>query len=273
MSYTLYRPESTEEAIRLQMETNGKYLAGGTVSLVNYHKRRDIGEVQISLDRIPELTQIYRENGVLCIGSMVTMDMLEARAEVKKYARALWQAASEVGGPQIRNRATLGGNLAAASPSSDCATPLLALNAELCVQGEKGMRFIPLRDFFLGRMQHVLTPDEIIVSVRIPERTQAASAFRKVGKRNALAVSCINMAVVRSEAQIDIAVGAAAPKPVYCGKTSGLLSQKEPDLIVALQMIQTEISPIDDRWATATYRRTVCGNLLKALLQETEELL
>ena len=295
MSYTLHRPASLQEAISLQERTGGAYLAGGTVTLVNYHKRRTISEDQISLDALKELRGIELKEAAaldtaalgsdasgktLSIGALTTMDELESSDNVKKYAFALWQAASEVGGPQIRNRATLGGNLASASPSSDCATPLLAMNASLVVCGAAGSRVISLRDFFLGRFQHVLTKDEIIVSVEIPVfidettgESLTCSSFRKVGKRNALAVSCLNMAVVRTEDQVDVAVGAAAPKAVYCEKTSELLSGRDKAGVLqvmpdALEAIQTEISPIDDRWATASYRRTVCGNMLKALVNE-----
>ena len=270
MSFRLFVPFSVSEAIRLQKETGGQYLAGGTVTLVNDHHGKKIGEAQIALERIPELKEITFGDGFLVIGSMVTMDSLEQSPLVKKYAFALWQAASEVGGPQIRNRATLGGNLAAASPSSDCAPPLLALDAKLLVSGAEGEREIPLREFFEGYLRHALREDELILSVRIPVREDAVSRFRKVGKRNALSVSAVNMALVRTGKEFSISVGACAPVPVYCAETSELLS-RTGDLSAARETILTEICPIDDRWATASYRRTVCGNLLRALFEETEE--
>ena len=271
MSYTLYRPESIEEAVALQQRTGGAYLAGGTVSLVNCHRGKAIGDFQISLDRLQELRRIVRTEHTLSIGSMITMDELEESKEVSESAAALWQAAREVGGPQIRNRATLGGNLASASPASDCATPLLAMNAVLRVTGTEGERMLPLREFFLGRMQSALKPDEIILSVDIPVCSGSVSVFRKIGKRNALAVSILNMALVRRSDSISVAVGAAAPSPVYCPGTSEILSRSADALEEAEAMLQKEISPRDGRWATASYRRLVCGNLLKELLKETEE--
>ena len=270
MSYTLYRPESIREAIALQQQTGGNYLAGGTISLVNYHRGVDIGASQISLDKIPELKKIVLKDGMLSVGAFVTMDELEQSGEVKKYAHALWQAASEIAGPQVRNRATLGGNIAAAAPSADCVPPLLAMGAVLQITGAAGRREIPVREFFLGRFQHVLTPDEIICMIRIPVQSSAKSVFRKVGKRSALAVSCVNMALVRSEAGVAVAVGAAAPVPIFCRKTSEILSADVKCVGEAAAVLQTEISPIDDRWATASFRRLVCENLLYALLDETE---
>lgn len=265
MSYSLYRPETVDEAIAIQARTGGSYLAGGTVTMVDLHRGKEI-DTLISLDRLTALREIIREEDSLRIGAGVTMDDLENSIDVRTFAHALWQAACEVGGPQIRNRATLGGNLAAASPSSDCAVPLLAMDAKLRVCGLAGERTIPLREFFLGRFRHTLKPDEIIVSIEIPAST--ASAFRKVGKRNALAVSCLNMAVVRRAGEISVAVGAAAPKPLYCAETSRLLSAG--DVNAACAALQREISPIDDRWATASYRRTVSERLLRALAEETE---
>lgn len=271
MSFTLYRPETVEEAVNFQTEFDGKYLAGGTVALVQAHRRMDIGAHQISLAGIGKLKEIRLKDNVLSIGSMVTMTELEESVTVKNEAFALWQAASEVGGPQIRNLATIGGNLAAASPSSDCATPLLSLGARLVVFGKNGYRTIEIRNFFLGRFHHVLSPDELIVSVDIPCVSCRVSAFRKVGKRNALAVSCINMAIVREGGKIDVSVGAAAPKTVYCEKTSAFLTEHPEGIKEAAEILKTEICPIDDRWASASYRLTVSENLLKELLKETEE--
>lgn len=271
MSYHLYRPETAEEAVRLQQTTGGTYLAGGTVTLVNAHRRKNISPDQISLDRIDALRGIVLRDNVLSIGSMTTMDDLEESTEVREHAFALWQAAESVGGPQIRNRATIGGNIAAASPASDCVTPLLALNASLRVLGADGERLIPLRAFYIGYLTSVLRPDEIILSVEIPVIPGRTSAFRKVGKRNALAIACINMAVVRENGTVSAAVGSAAPTAVYCAKTSALLSEDIRKTDEAKALILTEISPIDDRLATASYRRKVCVNLLDALLEETGE--
>lgn len=270
MSFTLYRPLTVREAVKIKKETGGDFLAGGTVSLVNRHHGKKISESQISLEYIPELREISLAENTLTIGAMVTMDLLEQSALVKEKAYALWQAASEVGGPQIRNRATLGGNIAAASPSSDCVPPLLAMDAVLLVKGADGEREIPLRRFYRGYLSHVLSADELITAVRIPLQSGSVSTFRKVGKRNALSVSCVNMAVVKTGAAYSVSVGACAPVALYCEKTSEVLSETG-DAEQAVSVLLTEISPIDDRWATASYRRTVCGNLLKALTKETEE--
>lgn len=267
MSYTLYRPETVEEAIALQTATGGSYLAGGTVTMVNRHRGQDVGQHLISLDRIEALKTIELGTDCLYVGAGLCMDELEHSPLLRDHAPALWQAACEVGGPQIRNRATLAGNLASASPAADCAVPLLAMGATLVVQGTQGQRIIPIREFFLGRMQTCLHPEELILRVCIPSQPGFRAAFRKVGKRNALAVSCLSLCVFRSLKSVHVAVGASAPKPIYCFEASRLLTAG--DEAGAFEALQREISPIDDRWATASYRRTVCGNLLRALLEET----
>lgn len=266
MSYTIYRPETATDAIALQAATGGSYLAGGTVTMVNRHRGQDMGQHLISLDRVGALKVLESVNDRLYIGAGLCMDELE-HSPLLRAAPALWQAAREVGGPQIRNRATLGGNLASGSPAADCAVPLLAMGAELLVEGAEGQRTIPIREFFLGRMQTCLRPSELILCVIVPAHPENRSAFRKVGKRNALAVSCLSMSVFRDSDSVHVAVGACAPRPLYCPETSRLLTIG--DEAGAFEALQSEICPIDDRWATASYRRTVCGNLLRALLEET----
>lgn len=270
MQFTLHRPQTVADAIRLQAETGGKYLAGGTVMLVDRRRGKCTAEHYISLEAIPALRGIREESGHLVIGAGTTFREIEDSALLKEVAFALWQAAGSVGGPQVRNRGTLGGNLASGSPSSDCAAPLLALGATLRAEGRNGVREVPVTELFLGVGKTALTADEILTEIVLPAE-KTVSAFRKVGKRNALAISCINMAVSRGEDGIRVAVGAAAPTPRLCAKTSEILSGGEltaERIESACAAILTEIAPIDDRWATAEYRRMVCVNALKAMLKE-----
>lgn len=272
MSIPLYIPESLEEAVALQAK-GGTYIAGGTILYVLLHRNLDVGPALISLEKIPELGAVSLTEDTISLGALTTMDTLEHNETVKKNAFALWQAAVELGGPQIRNRATLGGNIASASPSADCASPLLALNAILKTYGRNGWREIPIRKFFTGFQQTALEQGEILVSVDIPLRADF-SAFRKIGNRKALAVSSVSMALAVKGREISVAVSSVSPESRYCGKTSALLTEGgiTPETVAAAQeLIQSEIAPIDDRWATESYRRTVCRNLLAALLNEAKE--
>ena len=271
MRFHLHRPGSAAEAVALCAGTNGTYLAGGTVLLAEGGRVHPVGGDLISIEDLPELHGIREENGSLFIGAAETFDALEWSEAVKSRAHALWQAAREVGGPQIRNRATIGGNVADASPAADGATPLLALDAVVETLGPDGPRSIPIRSFFHGKYRTELRAGELVTGFRIRTGGEVRSAFRKVGKRTALAVSCLNIAAARRGNRIDVAVGAAAPRSVWCEGTSEILSSGPltPErLCAARERLLTEISPIDDRWGTAEYKREVCARLLSALMEE-----
>ena len=260
MSFTLYIPATLGEAVAIE---NAKFLAGGTVLLVRAHKGFDIGQNLVSLERLAELRGIVLEADTLVIGACTTFDDIERSQLVKTHAYALWQAAREVGGPQIRNRATLGGNLASGSPASDGATPLLALDAVLSLTGRCGTRSMPLREFFKGKGVTALEPGELITAIRV--RLGAESRFIKVGKRSALAVATLNIAIARRDGIVSVAAGAVAPAPLYCVKTSDAINNGAEN---PADVMLTEISPISDRWGDAEYKRRVCVNLLNELITE-----
>ena len=272
MQFALHRPNSIPEALDLYAQTGGSYLAGGTVLLVNHHKGANIGSHLISLERISALHGIRETEEGIVIGACTTLDEIEHSALIREKAFSVWQAASETGGPQIRNRATIAGNIAGGSPASDLAAPLLALGAVLRIHGPEGSRELPIRELFIHVFKTSLLLGEFISELLIPRNEGAISRFVKVGKRNALAVSCINMAVARTSAGVwAVAVGSAAPTPRLCSKTMAVLNEgplDEDRLNRACEIILTEIAPIDDRWATASYRRKVCVNLLKSMVKE-----
>ena len=272
MHFQLHRPNSIDEALALYAQTGGSYLAGGTVLLVNHHNGADIGRHLISLEGIAQLHGIRETEDSIVIGACTTMDEIENSPILRTEALCLWQSAAETGGPQIRNRATIAGNFASGSPASDAAAPLLALGAVLRLHGPKGSRELPINELFVHVFKTNLQPGELITEIVIPRKAGSVSRFVKVGKRNALAISCINMAVAHTaEDGWSVAVGAAAPTPRLCTKTMEILNEAALDearLAHACDTILTEIAPIDDRWATASYRRKVCVNLLKSMVKE-----
>lgn len=267
------RPKSLTEAVRLQTETKGCYIAGGTFSMVEIAADRFHPDTLIDLSLCEELYGIREEEAWVSVGALTTFTEIEKSAVLKKYFPALVKSASEVGGPQVRNRGTVGGNICAASPAADSAPALLALNAEAVVTGTQGTRVIPMDELFLAPKKTCLSADEVLVSVRLPKMGHTSS-FMKVGKRNALAVSSVCMAVsaLVTDGSIDelrIAAGACAPTPRSCPKTAeALLGAVTPEKIAAAQeILMGEISPIDDRWATAEYRRLVAKNMLESLVE------
>ena len=260
MSYTLHIPASLEEAWILREKTGGQYLAGGTVVLA--FKRG--ADVLVSLSRIPGLSYVKDCGSFIEIGGGTTFSDLDRSALVKEKLFALWQASHELAGPQIRNVATLAGNIASKSPSADSVTALKALDADVRLfymeNGLPKRRTVPIRTM-------VLAPGEIIEAV-VVEAGPDRSVFEKVGKRNAMAVSVINMAVARRGKEISVAVGSAGPDVLYCPKTSSILSADCNDIIAAKEAILEEIMPKNDRWGTVEQKRLVCANMLEKLLKE-----
>ena len=270
------RAKNVSEAVRMQQENRGYYLAGGTYSMVEINSERFDPECLIDLSLCPELYGIREEEASVHIGALTTFTELEKSELIGRLFPALQKAAAEVGGPQVRNRGTVGGNICAASPAADAAPPLLALDATVVAVGVNGERKIPIRKLFLAPRKTCLTPDEVVTEIILP-KTGSRSGFIKVGKRNALAVSSINMAVsaVITDGKLTdvrVAAGSCAPTPRLCPRTAACLLAGGLNAVpTAQEILMEEISPIDDRWATAEYRRMVAKNMLSALMQEMME--
>ena len=270
----VFRPKNLEEALALQKQTGADYIAGGTFSMVEINSGRYFPENLIDLSLCNALYGIKEYEDTVEIGAFTTFTDIEKSEVLNRLFPALVKAAAEVGGPQVRNRGTIGGNVCAASPAADAVPPLMALNAAAVVTGINGERTLPLSEMFLAPKKTCLTKDEILTAVRIPKEN-TKSGFIKIGKRNALAVSCANMAVALRAEQgciknIRIAVGSCAPTPRLCAKTAEALpgGYSAEKLNAAKEILLTEISPIDDRWATAEYRRLVVCNMLENLVEE-----
>jgi CO/xanthine dehydrogenase FAD-binding subunit len=178
----------------------------------------------------------------------------------------LVSAAREIGGVQIQNRGTLGGNIANGSPAGDSLPVLLAADASVVLRSAAGERRVPLVDFYVGYRQSVIRADEIIVAVEVP-RTDGKQWFRKVGTRAAQAISKIVMAGVRGDT-VRLAIGSMAAVPLRLRRTEEALSAGA-DIGRARAELDAEISPIDDLRSTERYRRRVAGKLLERFWRET----
>ena len=269
------RAKNIIEAIAMQRENNGHYIAGGTFTMVEVNADRFHPQCLIDLSLCDELYGVREQEDFVEVGALMTFTQIEKHELLNELYPALTKAAAEVGGPQVRNRGTIGGNICAASPAADIATPLLALEAIVRVTGADGEREIAVKDLFLAPKKTCLNTDEIVTAIVIP-KPAGSSGFRKVGKRNALAVSSINMALAgKTEkgvfTQLKIAAGSCAPTPRRCPKAEACLIGKELNettIEAAKEILLTEIAPIDDRWATAEYRKLVAQNMLAELLNE-----
>ena len=183
--FAYYQPRSLDEAFGLMKKHDGRarYVAGGTDAILRVKQRAWEPDALISLRWIEDLDSINREDGFLVLGSMVLWYDVENDPLVRQCCPALAEAARVVANPQIRNVATLGGNLCNAAPSADGVPPLIVMEAALMLSGPDGEREVPVEEFFKGPGQHCLKPHELLKAIRIPAVTEnIGTAFIKMGR-------------------------------------------------------------------------------------------
>ncbi len=176
---------SIQEAIRLLKEYPEAHLiAGGTDVLVKLHKGKENFDCLIDIHDIAELNFIsLNDSGDLVIGPLCCFTHVAESALIRKHIPVLSEAILTIGGPQVRNMATIGGNLCNGVPSADSATPLIALNAEVTIEGPDGSRHLPLEDFFLGPSRVALEHHEIMTAITV-SRDNSARLWPAGGRRS-----------------------------------------------------------------------------------------
>ena len=251
-------------------------IAGGTDLLVRCE--HDLGGKRFfDLTRIgdPAMTEIHETAGGLSVGALVTWSEIMTDAKVASHAPILAQVARTIGGAQIRNAGTIGGNLAAASPAGDGLPALSALGATVVIAGVRGRRMLPVDRFLLGAGETALEAGEVIVSVWMRRAgPNTVQHFRKVGPRRAQAISKVSLAVVGERGTIapgdlSMAFGAVGPVPMRCPQTVELLVSEPmtPKLRERVEVtVKCEIAPIDDHRSTRKYRSMVAAALLMEAL-------
>jgi xanthine dehydrogenase small subunit len=265
---SLVRPRSLSAALSLlTSDPTLTPLAGCTDVYVGLHFGTTPHKRFIDLWRLKELHGISVDRGVLRIGATTTYAEIIASKLVQKRVPMLAAAAREVGGAQIQNRGTLGGNVANASPAGDTLPVLAAAGARIVLRSHAGTRTVPFDAFYTGYRTSVRTPEELITAIEIP-RIDGRQWWRKVGTRRAQAISKIMMAAVRGK-DIRIAFGSIAPTVVLAQRAAAVLSNGG-GIDHAREALLAEIAPIDDIRSTAAYRATVAGNLLEEFWRVTE---
>jgi CO/xanthine dehydrogenase FAD-binding subunit len=242
-------PRSLDEALRLKAERpEAVPIQGGTDVMVELNFDRARPPALLNLNEVPELRGWSREDGTLRLASGLTY--AEAmQPPLAEAALALAEASRTVGGPQIRNRGTIGGNLGTSSPAGDALPPLLVYSAEVELASTRGSRTMPLVEFLVGPKRNTLEPDELIVAARV-QAGGPRQTFMKVGPRNAMVIAVVSLAVVVDEERDEVraAFGSAGPVP---GLVTAPLDERDelPERVAAAA------SPIDDVRGTANYRR------------------
>jgi CO/xanthine dehydrogenase FAD-binding subunit len=239
-------PRTLEEALRLKAERpDAMPIQGGTDLMVELNFDRARPVALLNLNEVAELRGWSRQDGTVWLGSGLTY--AEAMEQpLAEALPALAEAARTVGGPQIRNRGTIGGNLGTASPAGDALPPLLVCSAEVQIANVQGERTVPLPEFLVGPKRNVLAEDELIVGVSV-DATESRQTFMKVGPRNAMVIAVVSLAV-RVDGELRAAFGSAGPVP-----TLVRADLREADSFA--QRVAEAASPIDDVRGTALYRR------------------
>ena len=275
--FDYYQPENLREAYKLMEKVKGEalYVAGGTDVIVRIKQKAIQPEALISLRGIEELREI-RQNGAMSIGAGVLFREIETNEEIRRHYEAFYEAACVLANPQIRNVATVGGNLCNAAPSADSAPPLLVLEAEVELEGPGGKRKMKLEDLFTGPGQTAKEPEEIMTCINIPgQDAGTGTAFLKTGRvsqdiaiANAAALVSMEGGVCR---KCRLAVGAVAPVPLRLKSIEEKVEgQKiEEELLQEVEkMVCEAVSPITDVRSTAEYRRAVSGVLIKRAIRQ-----
>ena len=266
-------PKSLPEALQI-MASRPKALplAGGTDLLVQMKEGGRLVESLVSLKRIPEVHQLM-QNGNLILGAAVTAGQIAASGRIRADYTALAHGAGLIGSVQIRNMATVGGNLCNAAPSADTAPPLLVLDAQVVIASTQGERTVPLEEFWLGPGQTVLQPGELLKEVIVPyPLPRSGSFYLRHTPRAWMDIAVVGVAASVTLAADDtivearLALGAVASTPIRAKAAEALLVGQ----ILTDEMLQAvgtaaaqEAKPIDDLRASAEYRQ----HLVKVLTQ------
>ena len=266
-SLELLRPRSLRDALRMMRDEQPLTpLAGCTDVYVGLNFGTLPVKRFIDLWPLDELREIRVADGALSIGALATYTRIVRSALVRRRVPILGAAAREIGGVQIQNRGTLGGNVANGSPAGDTLPVLAVSDATLVLGSARGERRVPFNSFYTGYRKSVLRADELILAIEIP-RLAGRPWFRKVGTRAAQAISKVVMAAVRSE-RPRVALGSVAPTVMRLPETEAVLAAGST-IAEARRVLEAEIRPIDDLRSTAEYRRRVSGNLLEQFWRET----
>jgi carbon-monoxide dehydrogenase medium subunit len=252
-------------------------LAGGTDLMRDLKRHRIFPRVIVDISKIPELRTISLDQGNLVIGACDTFTGIESSALVRRHARALAQAAASVGSPQIRNRGTLGGNIATASPAADTVPALLALGASVRIVSTDSARVIPVQDVLSGVHRNTLAEDEVISHVFIPVPPPGTtSAFVKLGRRRALAIARISVSLLIAMENgrvrmARMAFGAVAPNAFRAVGAEDALegAPLTPTAVdVAVKAASAEVAvKLGDR-ASAPYKRDAVGALVRRAFED-----
>ncbi len=290
-NFEYLKPRTLDELFSLmdRYEESSRILAGGTDLLVALKKRSCPKPRRvINIKGIPHLdiVEFDEKENELKIGALVSIHALLKNPLIKSQWGVLHQAAEVMASPQVKNMATIGGNLCNGSPAADLPPPLMVLSATISVAGPDGERIVPIEDFFVGPGKTVLAKNEIVTAVRIPlPITQAACRYVKFSPGRPSDLALVGVAVLVKEnssgvcTNVRIALGAVAEKPIRALRAEKFLIGRDVNeevFTTAGTIASEEARPIDDLRGSAWYRlemiKTLVARTLKVVHKECEKL-
>ncbi len=271
-----FRPRSVEEAVTLGQSPGAAFLGGGTDLVLQMRQGKVNPQCLIDVHNLAELKEIRRNGDVLELGSMVTFSELSDSNLLQDSARALWLACQTMGSPAIRNQATIGGNLGNGSPAADAIPALLALDAEVCLRSQAGEEVISLA-VFLERYP-LLAPGTLIWKFLVPLRGWQ-SGFAKLGRRRALAIARLSVAVaLKTEGEtvmdLRVAFGAVGKRAFLSPALAARFIGRELDVHWRTEMISGSQELVRETLktrASAPYKAVAVGGVMHQALMLLQE--
>lgn len=281
-----YEAETIQEAVSLLREhPEARIISGGSDVLIKIREGKMAGTSLVSIRGIREIRGIERlESGDIYIGAATTFSHITNDPVIRKYIPVLGEAVDQVGGPQVRNIGTIGGNICNGAVSADSAPTVFSLNAMLHLADGKGGRTVPVKDFYLGPGKVDLHPGEVLTHVIIPAKEYEGyhGHYIKYAMRNAMDIATLSCSVVSRTDQeknilkdVRITFGVAAPVPFRCRETEAALRGMEisEDLYkIAEDSVRREINPRDSWRASRAFRLQIAGEIARRALIRTIEL-
>jgi nicotinate dehydrogenase FAD-subunit len=277
-----YQPSSLSEALAFLSKSpdTTKLLAGGTDLIIQIRERSVNANYIVDLTYVNELKEIKKVENNIVIGSMVTFDEIEKNQIINEYYPVLAQAAASVGSPQIRNTATIGGNIANAAAAADSLPALIALEAKVRLQNTDNLKEVSIEEVLLGVNKTSIKPDEILTHVIIPiPKENTKNTFVKLGRRKALAISRICLgATLRASSEgiiekVTIALGAVGTHAYRVYQVEEFLNGKtlsEKNIEDACVLISEVVAEKLGSRSTAAYKKSVSKAVLSKALRTFE---
>jgi len=266
------KPKTIKQATNALAKNNSaRVLAGGTDLIVLMRAGVEHPEILVDIKNIPALREIKITKNSASIGAAVSLNELSTNKKIAREFNALVNAANSIGTFQLRNRATLAGNICNASPAADAAPSLLIFNAEVCVAGKSGVRQIPITDIFVGVKKNALLPGEFVTNIILPfQEKNAASTFAKQQRLNGHDLAIANAAALflPKKGILKIALGSVFKTPISLPEISASKKDVKAAIRKAIAAAKKIIAPIDDVRSSAEYRKIIVEALIKKVVTE-----